>query len=133
VGCRRRPHGRSPESRDVVRPGARGARAARPAGMAPRAHLRDPHRGNGGGRMKGLKRSVRWTALAVATGTLAAAAAGCGGGGGSSSGNNAGSGGKGLPTKVGPAEGQLNLIAWQGYTEDQWVKPFEQKTGCQVN
>jgi len=83
--------------------------------------------------MKGLKRSVRWTALAVATGTLAAAAAGCGGGGGSSNSNNAGSGGNGLPTKVGPAEGQLNLIAWQGYTEDQWVKPFEQKTGCQVN
>ncbi|TMJ95251.1 MAG: extracellular solute-binding protein, partial [Actinobacteria bacterium] len=27
----------------------------------------------------------------------------------------------------------MNLIAWQGYTEDQWVKPFEQKTGCQVN
>jgi putative spermidine/putrescine transport system substrate-binding protein len=38
-----------------------------------------------------------------------------------------------LPTKVGPGEGELNLIAWEGYTEDQWVKPFEQKTGCQVN
>jgi putative spermidine/putrescine transport system substrate-binding protein len=29
-------------------------------------------------------------------------------------------------------EGELNLIAWQGYTEDDWVKPFEQQTGCMV-
>jgi putative spermidine/putrescine transport system substrate-binding protein len=29
-------------------------------------------------------------------------------------------------------EGALDLIAWQGYTEDDWVKPFEQQTGCMV-
>jgi putative spermidine/putrescine transport system substrate-binding protein len=29
-------------------------------------------------------------------------------------------------------EGELDLIAWQGYTEDDWVKPFEQDTGCMV-
>jgi putative spermidine/putrescine transport system substrate-binding protein len=29
-------------------------------------------------------------------------------------------------------EGSLDLIAWQGYTEDDWVKPFEQDTGCDV-
>jgi putative spermidine/putrescine transport system substrate-binding protein len=29
-------------------------------------------------------------------------------------------------------EGSLDLIAWQGYTEDDWVKPFEQDTGCNV-
>ena len=23
----------------------------------------------------------------------------------------------------------MNLIAWAGYTEDDWVKPFEQQTG----
>jgi len=40
---------------------------------------------------------------------------------------------EGLPTQVGKGEGQLNLIAWEGYTEPQWVKPFEQQTGCQVN
>ncbi|MGN6678034.1 MAG: ABC transporter substrate-binding protein, partial [Streptosporangiaceae bacterium] len=34
---------------------------------------------------------------------------------------------------VGKGEGQLNLIAWSGYLENQWVKPFEQQTGCQVN
>jgi putative spermidine/putrescine transport system substrate-binding protein len=41
--------------------------------------------------------------------------------------------GNGLPTKIGKGEGQLNLIAWEGYTQPQWVKPFEKATGCQVN
>src|SRR5262245_26581258 len=35
--------------------------------------------------------------------------------------------------KVGQGEGQLNLIAWEGYLDNKWVKPFEQQTGCQVN
>lgn len=41
---------------------------------------------------------------------------------------------------VGDGEGQLNLVAWAGYAEDgsndpavDWVTPFEQQTGCQVN
>ncbi|MGH3676219.1 MAG: ABC transporter substrate-binding protein [Mycobacterium sp.] len=41
---------------------------------------------------------------------------------------------------VGAGEGQLNIIAWAGYAEDgsndksvDWVTPFEQETGCQVN
>jgi putative spermidine/putrescine transport system substrate-binding protein len=38
----------------------------------------------------------------------------------------------GLPTKIGAGEGKLTLIAWEGYTDKSWVKPFEQKTGCQV-
>jgi len=36
-------------------------------------------------------------------------------------------------SSVGKGEGQLNLIAWEGYAQPQWVKPFEQQTGCQVN
>jgi putative spermidine/putrescine transport system substrate-binding protein len=43
-------------------------------------------------------------------------------------------------TKLGAGEGKLNLIVWAGYAEDgsddksvDWVHPFEQKTGCQVN
>jgi putative spermidine/putrescine transport system substrate-binding protein len=36
------------------------------------------------------------------------------------------------PTKIGPGEGKLTLVAWEGYTEKQWVTPFEQKTGCKV-
>jgi putative spermidine/putrescine transport system substrate-binding protein len=43
------------------------------------------------------------------------------------------SAGNGLPTKIGKGEGALNLIAWEGYTYKQWVKPFEAKTGCKVN
>jgi putative spermidine/putrescine transport system substrate-binding protein len=76
-------------------------------------------------------RYVIWAALAGLVGAMAFSAAGCGG--------DEGGGGRGggettaLPTKVGPGEGALNLIAWEGYTEDQWVKPFEQETGCQVN
>jgi putative spermidine/putrescine transport system substrate-binding protein len=35
--------------------------------------------------------------------------------------------------KIGPGEGQLNLIAWAGYLQPQWVKPFENQTGCRVN
>jgi putative spermidine/putrescine transport system substrate-binding protein len=38
-----------------------------------------------------------------------------------------------LPTRIGPSEGQLNVIAWEGYTQPEWVKPFERQTGCQVN
>ena len=36
-------------------------------------------------------------------------------------------------TKIGAGEGQLNLIAWEGYVDDSWVKQFTQQTGCQVN
>jgi putative spermidine/putrescine transport system substrate-binding protein len=35
--------------------------------------------------------------------------------------------------KLGKGEGQLNLVEWPGYVESQWVKPFEQQTGCQVH
>ena len=53
----------------------------------------------------------------------------CGGGGSSSSSSSNSS----LPTTIGKGEGQLNLIAWEGYTQPEWVKPFEQQTGCQVH
>jgi putative spermidine/putrescine transport system substrate-binding protein len=64
-----------------------------------------------------------------------AVAAGCGSGSGSS---NAGSGGSGAASgekpiaAIGKTEGALSLIAWQGYTEPDVVKPFEQQTGCKV-
>src|SRR5437868_11617054 len=41
--------------------------------------------------------------------------------------------GQGLPTSIGKGEGQLNLIAWEGYTQPQWVKPFQKQTGCTVH
>ncbi|MGH3418535.1 MAG: ABC transporter substrate-binding protein [Streptosporangiaceae bacterium] len=92
--------------------------------------------------------------MAIALGIVAAAvlAAGCGSSGGSSSGGSTSSAGSAtqngggavagatVPTanlpvlqKIGQGEGQLNLIAWEGYLDPKWVKPFEQQTGCQVN
>jgi putative spermidine/putrescine transport system substrate-binding protein len=38
-----------------------------------------------------------------------------------------------LPTKIGPGEGQLNLVAWEGYAQPEWVKPFEKESGCKVH
>ena len=38
-----------------------------------------------------------------------------------------------LPTAVGPGEGKLTLVAWAGYTEKQWVTPFEKASGCKVS
>jgi putative spermidine/putrescine transport system substrate-binding protein len=59
---------------------------------------------------------------------VAMVAAGCG-----SSSSSSTSSSSSLPQKIGKGEGQLNLIAWEGYTQPQWVKPFEQQTGCQVH
>ena len=79
--------------------------------------------------------SKRWIALVAATAGLAVAA-GCGGssgGGGAGGGGGSGGGNANVVEKVGPAETSLNLIAWQGYTEPDVVKPFEASTGCQVH
>jgi putative spermidine/putrescine transport system substrate-binding protein len=35
-------------------------------------------------------------------------------------------------TKIGKGEGSLNLIAWEGYVQPQWAKPFTKATGCKV-
>ena len=74
-------------------------------------------------------------ALLAAVGLLAA----CGSTGSSSTGATTTAGLK-VPTanlpvlqKIGKGEGQLNLIAWAGYLQPEWVKPFETQTGCQVN
>jgi putative spermidine/putrescine transport system substrate-binding protein len=34
---------------------------------------------------------------------------------------------------IGKGEGSLNLIAWEGYAQPQWVKPFTAATRCKVN
>ncbi|HEY4279376.1 MAG TPA: ABC transporter substrate-binding protein [Conexibacter sp.] len=51
----------------------------------------------------------------------------------SNDGSSTSTGASGLPTSIGKGEGQLNVIAWEGYTQPQWVKPFERQTGCKVN
>lgn len=35
--------------------------------------------------------------------------------------------------ELGEGEGQVNIVAWSGFVEDEWVKPFEEETGCKVN
>jgi putative spermidine/putrescine transport system substrate-binding protein len=77
---------------------------------------------------KAGKRYLAWAAVAVVAGALAFTAAGCGGGGSSSSKKESN-----LPTKIGKGEGNLNLVAWEGYTQPDWVKPFTQQTGCKVH
>ena len=74
------------------------------------------------------RRSTVYRATALAS-VLAVALAGCGG---------SGSSGEKLPklsalSALGKGEGQLNLIAWAGYLQPQWVKPFEQQTGCMIH
>jgi putative spermidine/putrescine transport system substrate-binding protein len=48
------------------------------------------------------------------------------------SGATSGSVANALPTKVGAGEGQLTMIAWEGYLDKKWVNPFVKQTGCKV-
>ena len=66
---------------------------------------------------------IDW-ALAAVLGAMTIGVAACGSSSSSSS---------SVPTKVGTGEGQLNLVAWEGYAQPEWVKPFEASTGCQVH
>jgi putative spermidine/putrescine transport system substrate-binding protein len=88
----------------------------------------------------------RFNRLGVGVGAagLAVVLAACGSGssggsptGGGQSGGTAGltvpTAGDPIPTSVGQGEGKLNIIAWEGYAQPQWVKPFEAATGCQVS
>jgi putative spermidine/putrescine transport system substrate-binding protein len=68
---------------------------------------------------------IDW-ALAAVLAAMAVAVSACGSSSKSSSSAN-------LPTKVGTGEGQLNLVAWEGYTQPEWVKPYEKQTGCKVH
>ena len=38
-----------------------------------------------------------------------------------------------VPASLGETEDALNLVAWAGYVEADWVGPFEAETGCTVN
>jgi putative spermidine/putrescine transport system substrate-binding protein len=78
--------------------------------------------------------------LAVLLSALALVAAAC-----ADDDTTNGAGGDGGPSpisSIGPGEGELNLIAWHGYTEDgttegyemyDWITPFEKDSGCKVN
>jgi putative spermidine/putrescine transport system substrate-binding protein len=90
---------------------------------------------------------TRAASVILASASAVALVAGCSSSSGSSSGGstsagNSGSATAGLtppeagtqdPSSVGKTEGHLNLIAWEGYAQPQWVAPFQKATGCQVN
>jgi putative spermidine/putrescine transport system substrate-binding protein len=85
--------------------------------------------------MKARKRRLAtWAAFGLLVAALSVVAAGCGGG---DDDGEASTQIEGLGSTVeeiqANAEGQVNLIAWSGYVEPDWVKPFEQQTGCKVN
>jgi putative spermidine/putrescine transport system substrate-binding protein len=69
-------------------------------------------------------KQFRLAALAVLAVALAVPAAGAG--------KSDGAGGKSFFATFGKGEGQLTMIAWEGYAQDQWVKPFTKQTGCTV-
>ena len=73
-----------------------------------------------------MTKAVRLLALVAVTGLVAVACSD------STTSTPAGGSSSG-PASIGPGEGQLDLVAWAGYTEDDWVKPFEQQTGCKVD
>ena len=37
-----------------------------------------------------------------------------------------------VPTTIGQAEGELKMVAWEGYLDKSWVAPFQKQTGCKV-
>jgi len=89
-----------------------------------------------------MRDARRWFVLLA---VLALVAAACGDDGEGDGGGETG-GGAIEPartyTEIGEGEGALELIAWHGYTEDgttegyedyDWVTPFEDATGCDVN
>ncbi len=81
-------------------------------------------------RARGDRATTPWSLIVIALATLAlAVVVGCGSSDDSSSSTSAST----LPTRIGAGEGELNVIAWEGYTQPEWVKPFTQQTGCKVN
>jgi putative spermidine/putrescine transport system substrate-binding protein len=76
-----------------------------------------------------------WFRLATAavTGALVLTACGTTAGPGGSTAAPPPTAGLAPLTTIGPGEGQLNLIGWDGYTDNEWVTPFTKATQCKVH
>jgi putative spermidine/putrescine transport system substrate-binding protein len=81
---------------------------------------------------------MRFTRFSCAAALVLALGA-CGGGNGAT-GKQAEAPRLAAQKMIGPSETRLNLVVWAGYAEDgsnvrtqDWVHPFEKKTGCRVN
>ena len=89
--------------------------------------------------MKASGIAVALAAVVLAAGCSSASSTGSAARSASSSGNPGTAGltapeaGASVPSAVGQGEGHLNLIAWEGYAQPQWVTPFQKSTGCQVS
>jgi len=85
--------------------------------------------------MSKLTRRVWLSALAaaIAAGALGSFFAGSSGAASGTAGLTPPEANAPVPSSVGKGEGHLNLIAWEGYAQPEWVKPYEQATGCQVS
>ena len=70
---------------------------------------------------------MRKSKVAVTIAGLALVATAC------TSGAPAASTAPSVPQSIGAGEGALNLVAWAGYVEKDWVTPFETESGCKVN
>src|SRR6185437_3288904 len=139
AGVRGRAGGGAAEPDDLVDGRAGAARPQRAPDLEP------PSQSDGGhpspDRTGGFRMKRGWIATVAVAAVVLSAAAGCGSSSSSSSSSNLPKGetmpanGNGVPerTTIGKGEGQLDLIAWQGYTEPNIVKPFEAQTGCQVH
>jgi putative spermidine/putrescine transport system substrate-binding protein len=77
-----------------------------------------------------MTKAYRLLALAAVMGLVAVA---CSDNSSSSTVPGGGTSTSTAPATIGPGEGALSLVAWPGYTEDSWVKPFEQQSGCKVD
>jgi len=82
---------------------------------------------------KGMNGIWRRAAISGATLSMVALAIAVIPSGSGASGLTAPTAGMKPQTSIGKGEGKLNLIAWEGYAQPQWVKPFEKATGCMVN
>lgn len=71
-------------------------------------------------------------AVVIAVGLSACGSSGSGGTSGTA-GLTAPMANAAVPSSIGAGEGKLNIIAWEGYAQPDWVKPFEAATKCQVN
>ena len=81
---------------------------------------------------KAQQRGLRWLGLAALLVVALLAAVSCGGDEGDESAGTTTEETANMPQSIGTGEGQVNLINWAGYVEKDWVRPFEQETGCKV-
>ena len=76
--------------------------------------------------MKKMKKSMMFIVTLVIAGLLLVS---CGAPAGTATGADA----PGDKTTAAGGEDELNILCFQGYAEDGWLKPFEEKYGCKVN